>query len=302
MSEHRFKVVLNPGDAQAWEVWGELRSHVATKGATLLILVSGITYDHRYWDFPGGPSFVEAALRQGYAVLNIDRLGLGRSGRPPASALGFHQDVHVLHQVVSAVTTGALSGLGFDRIVLVGHSNGATVSIAEAALHDDVAALVLTGNTHQVGSGALQFLDAVVDVADDPLTLEQGFPADYQTLRAGSISSLFHHPQTARASVIAVNEAIRGTFTAQQNLSLPLLLEAGLGEETISAPVLTVFGDRDVLFGDTGTEARLQAEPRLYPRSRRSTAAVIRDTGHSLALATTADLTNEVIFSWLREL
>jgi hypothetical protein len=60
----------------------------ADRGAPLLILASGFTYDHQYWDLPvdgGKYSFVDAANRAGYATLNLDRLGLGSSDKPPAS-------------------------------------------------------------------------------------------------------------------------------------------------------------------------------------------------------------------------
>ena len=72
-----FPVTLNPGDKQVYNLWGELRSVQPTAGQTLLVLVHGFTYDHRYWDFPSGPSFVVAAEAAGYAVLNLDRLETG---------------------------------------------------------------------------------------------------------------------------------------------------------------------------------------------------------------------------------
>jgi hypothetical protein len=49
---------------------------------TVLITSSGLAYDSRYWDSAYNPSkysFVEAAIAQGYSVLNYDRLGVGQS-------------------------------------------------------------------------------------------------------------------------------------------------------------------------------------------------------------------------------
>lgn len=50
--------------------------------AIVLVTSSGLAYDSRYWDStfePSKYSFVEAAVGQGYSVLNYDRLGVGQS-------------------------------------------------------------------------------------------------------------------------------------------------------------------------------------------------------------------------------
>ena len=38
-----FQVLLNAGDSQSYNLWGELRSPASSQGRTLLILGSGIT-------------------------------------------------------------------------------------------------------------------------------------------------------------------------------------------------------------------------------------------------------------------
>ena len=68
-------VTLTPGAAQTYNLWTELRSANPTQGKTLLITVSGVTFDHRYWDAPSGPSFVDEAVRSGFSVLNIESTG-----------------------------------------------------------------------------------------------------------------------------------------------------------------------------------------------------------------------------------
>jgi hypothetical protein len=42
-----FPVQLNEGDAQTYNIWGELRSRPSPQDRTLLILLSGLATDHR---------------------------------------------------------------------------------------------------------------------------------------------------------------------------------------------------------------------------------------------------------------
>ena len=47
---------------------------------TVQLLVSGLTFDHNYWDTTYQPdtySYVRAANKHGYSTFNIDRLGVG---------------------------------------------------------------------------------------------------------------------------------------------------------------------------------------------------------------------------------
>lgn len=137
-----FPVTLNSGDKQTYHLWGELRSVQPTAGQTLLVLVHGFTYDHRYWNFPSGPSFVEAAEAAGYAVLNLDRLEAGYSDRPDGTALGIPQDAFTLHEVIQNIGSGVLSGFKFGKVVLVGHSAGSVLSAVEASTYHDVSVSV----------------------------------------------------------------------------------------------------------------------------------------------------------------
>lgn len=238
---------------------------------------------------------MNAAVAQGYAVLNIDKLGTGYSSRPPTAALGSQQDVFALHQIVASVKQA-----GFARVVLLGHSLGSTFIIPEAATCHDVDAIVLTGITHTAGTGLNQFLSDIVPVAQDPALSTQDYPADYVTLKAGSLGPLFFNAATSRPSIIATNESIKTTVTLNE-ATIPQLLGAQLGEGKITVPVLTVFGTNDILFGDTGTEQRLRTERGFYPSSPAANVFAVPQTGHSLALHETAPLTNSIIFGWLHQ-
>jgi alpha-beta hydrolase superfamily lysophospholipase len=102
--------------------------------------VSGFTYDHQYWDLPvdgGKYSFVDAANRAGYATLNLDRLGLGSSDKPPAELTSIQNQADELHQIIQSLKSGALSSYGFSEIVLVGHSAGSAIVQTEAGIYND---------------------------------------------------------------------------------------------------------------------------------------------------------------------
>src|SRR3954454_12848299 len=87
-TQQYFTTQLSPDSEQTVQIWGETTpAQGGQHGGTLLLLLSGSTYDHRYWDMPGVGSeysFVDAAHEAGYATLNIDRLGVGNSSKPPA--------------------------------------------------------------------------------------------------------------------------------------------------------------------------------------------------------------------------
>ncbi len=294
-----FPVTLNPGDTQSYNLWGELRSARPTAGQTLLVLVHGFTYDHRYWDFPSGPSFVTAAEAAGYAVLNLDRLGTGYSSRPDGSILGLAQDAYSIHEVIQTVGNGALSGFKFGKVVLVGHSAGSVLSALEASTYHDVSGVVLTGVSHTAGSGAADSIAAVIPVDADPVLATQGYPADYITFVAGAIGQLFYYPATSIPSVIATNESLKGAGAVADEQAIGGFVSHTLPVTGITVPVLEVFGAKDVIVGDLNTAQTIGQEPGFYPNSPSVQVVAIPNTGHDLALSTTALETDLVIGTWL---
>ncbi len=295
-----FPVMLNPGETQTYNLWGELRSARSTQGQTLLVLVSGRDYDHRYWDFPDGPSFVDAAVKAGYAVLNLDKLGVGYSSRPPGSTLGIPQEAFTFHQVIGSVRNGVLNEFGFGKVVIVGHSSGSALSVTEATTYRDVAGVVLTGISHTAGSRLLDIIPATIPVGQDPALSTQGYPSDYLTLRSDAIASLFYAPPTTDPAVLATNLSIKVADVLAEENAVQFFVVDPQPAPGINVPLLTVFGESDVLLGDTGTAQRLQSEPSFYPNSPSVTVIPIPKTGHDLALSTTFPITDAVIFTWLK--
>jgi pimeloyl-ACP methyl ester carboxylesterase len=257
-----------------------LDSPGATQGRPLLILVSGFTYDHQYWDPPVGGgrySFVDAANHAGYATLNLDRLGMGTSDRPPADLTSIQQQADELHQIIQSLRSGALSGYGFSEIVLVGHSLGSAIAQTEANTYGDVSALVLTGFRHEVNpAGAGEFISSI-HPAD-------GQPAGYLTMDSRDL--LFDLNNTS-PDILAWDAAHIGTGTAAE-LDFGFALDP-VQSVGISVPVLEVVGDHDLLFQtDPSTFA---AERGFYSNSSDFEQLIVRNAGHDVTLERNAQQT-----------
>jgi pimeloyl-ACP methyl ester carboxylesterase len=259
-----------------------------TEGRTLMILVSGSTYDHTYWDSPvdgAKYSFVDAANRAGYATLNLDRLGLGSSDKPPADLTTIQDQADELHQVIQSVKTGDLSSYGFSKIVLVGHSLGSAIVQAEAGEHGDANALVLTGFRHEVNmAGASQLVSSF-----EPAT---GQPPGYLILEN---RNLFYDVNNTSPKILAWDAAHIGTGTAAElNFGFALDPARSAG---ISVPVLEVVGDHDLLFQtDPSTFA---AERAFYPNSPDFQQLIVKDAGHDVTLENNAQHTLGQIFDFV---
>jgi len=86
-TQHSVSVTLSDADPTAYNVVGWLCvARDDRQGArTVQLLVSGLTFDHTYWDTSYQPdtySYVRAAARAGFTTFNFDRIGIGKSTRP----------------------------------------------------------------------------------------------------------------------------------------------------------------------------------------------------------------------------
>ncbi|ELQ40721.1 hypothetical protein MCOR27_006307 [Pyricularia oryzae] len=115
-------------------------------GSTTLILTHGILESKSYWqpDFPEAEKydFVSAAVNAGYSVLSYDRIGVGSSSKID-SLMDAQFQVHTA--VLNALIERERSQRPENKIALVGHSYGAYLSAATAALSDQIDGVVLMG-------------------------------------------------------------------------------------------------------------------------------------------------------------
>jgi hypothetical protein len=308
--------VADPGPANQ-TLWAQLCYPTGRPmPTTVQLLVHGATYNHLYWDFPTGDgqySYMRSAVRAGYATLNVDRIGNGASSHPPGASLDVPAGAVALHDAVTALRTGRLGGHRFSRVVWVGHSLGSTHGWFEAGRYRDVDALVLTGDLHTATAAAFNLLTwAFWPAAGDPQFAGAGLDQDYLTTVPGSRQEIFFAPATTDPAVVALDEVTKDTLTTGQiaqmvdAITLPPQQSPSSG---VNLPVLLVVGGQDVLFcpapgevnpidcDDAGSVVAAEA-PYFGPHATLS-ALTVADTGHDLALSTSAPVSAAAIQAWI---
>jgi alpha-beta hydrolase superfamily lysophospholipase len=314
-SAHTLAVrIADPGPADQ-TLWGELCYLGAQEPSAVQVLVHGATYDHRYWDFPYGGSYysyVAAATTAGYATFDVDRIGDGNSSHPGSSALDLNAGAVALHDAITALRTGAADGHAFLHVIMVGHSIGSIEAWIEAARYHDVDALIATGVLHEYSPniGALQ--TTLYPAVDDPKFAGSGLDTGYLTTQPGTRGSSFYYPATADPNVVAIDEMNKETVTvpelvgANSIIGIPPGLPPGQQPSSqITVPVLAVVGEKDALFCTAVTvydcskrTTVLKFESQFYSPAAHLQLAVIPNTGHDLALSTTAPITDAVMIGW----
>jgi pimeloyl-ACP methyl ester carboxylesterase len=302
--EMTFPVTLSPDDTTVYDVFGILCSRGGINNKTIQITLHGSTYSHTYWDWPFQPaiySYMRYATTAGYAVLNIDRIGAGKSDRPPAAEVTIESNAYVVHQIVQALRGGDLVVPSFGRIrakrvALVGHSLGSVISIQEAATYGDVDGVVLTGVTHTV-TAALGEL-ALYPASLDPRFSGAGIPDGYLTT-VPNTRSIFYHAPFYNPRVLALDEQTKETVTtAELETAVP-----GLGFSSgVHVPVLVVVGDNDRAFCTDPScleSGSIATEPSFYPADACARAIAIPGAGHDLNLHYQAPYTYLTMLQWL---
>jgi pimeloyl-ACP methyl ester carboxylesterase len=254
---------------------------------TVQLLVHGYSYSRYYWDFPYQPetySYVHAAARAGYPTLAIDRLGDGRSTRPPGRLLTWQNAALTVARAVTALRDGSL-GTAFDKVILVGHSYGSVTSFLVAARHPGVDALIITGAAHRVNLLEINRL-----LLNSPPAGDSPDPLYVTTRR--DFRGFLYRTANADPEVIAVDERLKETAGVFEVPSALPYLWNGVSRTT-NIPVLTVIGNHDQLFAkwaaDCSSDAALAAfERRFYGPLATVEGAVIPGAGHDLNLERTA--------------
>jgi pimeloyl-ACP methyl ester carboxylesterase len=304
--EMTFSVALSPGDAEAHQVFGVLCARGSIHKKTIQIALHGATYSHLYWDWPFQPetySYVRQATAAGYAVLDLDRIGIGRSDHPPADQVDIAANAYVVHQIVQTLRGGGLVVQAFgrlraERVALVGHSLGSAIAIQESATYGDVDGVVLTGASHTVtpvlGEVAADFYPASLD----PRFAGRDIPDGYLTTLPGD-RTIFYQEPFFDPRVVALDEETKETVTtAELETAVPALGLAG----GIHVPVLVLVGDFDLAFcaaPSCSASGSLASEPSFYPPDACAEAVVIPRAGHDLNLHYTAPITYGTLLDWM---
>ncbi|MFF5985869.1 alpha/beta hydrolase [Prauserella flavalba] len=263
---------------------------------TVQLLVHGYSYARYYWDFPYEPetySYVRAANSAGYATLAIDRIGDGKSTRPPGVQLTWDTAADTVNQVITALRAGDL-GESFDKVALVGHSYGSVTSYLVAGRYHSVDALVVTGIAHRVNLPDLtaRLIGQSPPAALDPKFADTGLDPLYVTTRAGA-RDLFYATANTDPRVIEIDEKLKETAGL---LEIPTAAQYLLNNvsKTTNIPVLTVNADKDTFFCGplaadcSSDEALADFERPFYGPDATVEAMVIPGGGHDVNLERTA--------------
>lgn len=279
-------VALAEGGPVEHEVYAELFLPDGDVPTAVQVLVPGFTYDHRYFTVPGSYNYTTAMTKAGWAVLALDRIGTGKSSRPPSADVTASSNAHVLHQVVQALRAGTF-GHEFATVVAVGHSYGSGVVLVEDAAHHDLDGLVLTGMLHTTAPLHAKAIDLFHQASEDELLKDRAdWPENYATHKPGNRSRLLEAPGKVEAPISAYNEAIKGTATLGEGMTLTETYAPELSR-AVKVPTLIVVGALDQLFSggeDTDTETVLARERACYGEAAQLEIVVVPDTGHALTI------------------
>ena len=315
-----FQVPVSLTQVPGATLYGELCVKAGASPSAVQLLVHGATYNSYYNDWPYRPDFY-AYVRQmtdaGYATLNIERLGYGRSTHPTSDLVSLANGAEALHQVVQQLRNGKIGGRTFTRVIWVGHSLGTLYAWHEAQLAKDVDAFVLTGLLHTVKPSWKTLAFATVTSATaDPKFATSGLDANYLTFQPGPRGELFYLASGAEPAVIALDERLKDTVSGPEfGAALPEFDSAPPAtapSQAIKVPTLLVVGQHDRVMctfpGDSdglvcNSHNILAQEMPYYSGVPQLDVLAVPNTGHDLQLHRSAPATGEAILDWLsREL
>ncbi|HWC78423.1 MAG TPA: alpha/beta hydrolase [Pseudonocardiaceae bacterium] len=270
------------------------------------LLIHGWTYDRNYWDLPYDPdtySYVRAANRDGYATLDIDRLGDGQSSHPLSAFDNFYADVSTVHQVIGALRTGQL-GQPFGKVIEVGHSLGSLVTMTEAGLYKDADAIITTGIAH-----SLNYVNVVSKIiaddypaATDPRFTGSGLDPAYLTSDPGTRGG-FYNPADTDPQVVAKDEQLKQTGNLVELATLAAYNVLNV-DRTLNIPVDEVVGERDPficgLLGPScsSSEALAAYERPFYGPNATVVGYRVPNSGHDVQLEPSAPTTDAQMLSF----
>lgn len=301
-------VKLSKKDSKAkYHIFGSLCYRGSLKGKPIQVLIHGITYYHQYWHFPFQPtkySYVEKITDAGYVTFNIDRIGIGKSSRPPAENVNLQSNSYVLHQIVKALRSGVFANTKFSKVILVGHSYGSVIALHEAANHQDVDGLILTGALHKRDPKAIEKAQSnYYPAQQDPKFRYQQIPEGYLTSKPGVRKDLYYNQKLADPKVIAYDEKLKQTVTITELATIEEGLSPSISQK-VKVPILLVIGEKDNLFCNqtdlpcTNSKVVYQREKPYFHRNANLKIVVIPQAGHDLNLHKNVDLWYKEAKKW----
>ncbi|RJQ76418.1 alpha/beta hydrolase [Pseudonocardiaceae bacterium YIM PH 21723] len=250
--------------------------------------------------------------------MNIDRLGVGASSKPPSALILADVSAATLHQVVQQLRPG------FRKVIMIGHSLGSGLTQIEAAGYHDLDGMIITGISHLINAGAAapvfgSLLPVRLAHPRSAKARDWGLDAGYLTTRPGTRDADFHQPSQDGPDAIRYDEDNWDAVPAAEVPGVALeLTPVTTRSRVITTPVLSVIGQRDAvlcgLLGGTvstlatfvtdcsSSAALTRSEQRYYPKARSFTAFVVPGAGHSMTFAAHAPDYYPVAINWTKGL
>lgn len=297
-SDQTVPVTVSPTDPTVYHVVGQLCGvDDPVRGQqTVQLFVSGVTYDHTYFDMTprGTNSYVAAAIKRGYSTFNFDRLGVGLSDHPPADKLTLQSNAYVVGQVIQKLRSGALDNQRFTTVVGVGHSFGTAIlqyltgTATDATTAPDYLVLGSFLMTAYI-PGQTALGNSLYAAESDPKFASSGFGANYVTTQPGTRGSTMYNTASADPALIAEDEANKQTATISERASIPVARDVNI-TRAIKVPALITVGQNDNLFCNdaaglscTDSATIMTREGSNYSAKACLSAYVVAGSGHAVA-------------------
>ncbi len=264
--------------------------------ATLWLHAVTWTGDYFNLDIPGH-NWVRALATLGHVSIAVDRLGYGKSDKPPGLATCFGSEADVAGQMVDALksgtyTVGGRPGGTYKTVYLGGSSVGGMIANITAYSFSNVDGVINQGFGDFAASpyAAQEVYDANSRCASGG---DSGAPKDYATFAKNSRDTFYFHDAmpAVRAAVPASSPDPCGQITS---------VLAGIGADIarlaeIDVPVMLAFGRDDAVYPAPAPD--LQAA--RYLGSPAVTVSGIPNAGHFPILEQYFDLLLNATDAWL---
>ena len=279
---------------------------------TVAVLVPGASYNSAYWNSQYDPSqlsFVRAMNDAGYATLDIDRLGTGRSSHPLSALITSITQALTVHQVIQDLRAGSQTA-PFGSVLLAGHSVGSAIAIIEAGTYHDVNGVLVTGLTHGVNPiGAAEIVATLIPADLDAKFATLGLDPGYLTTDPGTRYNSFQAPGPYIAGVANMDEATKDAFAPGEVVDTVLIGVVSTYSKLITVPTMLVMGQKDPAFcggllaPNCSTASTLLAgEGRYYSAAAQLQTAVVDDWGHSINYAPDAPTYQSAVIAWANKM